>query len=1218
MIKASKKRRVAVASISVMALVASVVVATVGTAQAAESHQDNPYVGATQYVNPSWKSSVETQAGTTTDAGLAAKMRAISNTPTAVWMDRRAAISGADGGLGLVGHLDGALAQKNAAPETIEIVIYDLPGRDCNALASNGELPATEAGLATYKTEYIDPIAATLANAKYADLRIVTIIEPDSLPNITTNASVSACATAAPFYEQGVAYALDKLHAIPNVYTYLDMAHSGWLGWPDNASGAAAEFMKVANMTAAKTASVDGFISDTANYTPVKEPYFTGATLIGGQPVMSGAFYEYNPDVDEATFTADMYTRLTAAGFPATIGMLIDTSRNGWGGAARPSAASTATSIDAFVDASKIDRRTHRGAWCNQSGAGIGELPTVSPAGYASSHLDAFVWIKPPGESDGASTDIPNTEGKRFDRMCDPTYSAPNLKNNLSGALADSPLAGQWFAAQFTQLVQNAYPVIGGTTPPANDTTPPSVPGGLTATAPSSSSITLAWTASTDDSGIAPTYDVYRSTTLVTNVAGTSYTDTGLTPSTPYSYTVRARDGSNNISTPSTAASATTQAGVIGTTPVGINGQLHVCGVNLCNQYNFPIQLRGMSTHGLQWFPACYNNASLDALANDWDADLLRIAMYVQEGGYETDPTAFTNQVNSYVDMAEARGMYAVIDFHTLTPGDPNFNLANAKTFFASVATRNAAKNNVIYEIANEPNGVSWAAIKSYAEQVIPVIRAADPNAVIIVGTRGWSSLGISDGANADEIVNAPVNATNIMYAFHFYAASHGDNYRTEVTRASALLPLFVSEFGTVSASGGGAMDTASSTAWLDLLDQKKISYANWTYSDANESSAAFQPGTCAGTTYAGTGVLTASGVFVRSRIMTPDDFPTGTGGTDTQPPTAPTGVSSTGSTASSISLSWTASTDNVGVTGYQVLRNGVVVGSPTTTTYTDTGLTASTAYSYTVVAFDAAANTSAASSAVSATTSGTTTDTTAPTVPTGLAVTGTTSTSVSLSWTASTDAVGVTGYDVYRAAVKVATATGTTYTDTGLMASTAYSYTVVAFDAAGNRSAASTPLSVTTAAQTTGGITVQYKNNDTAPTDNQIKPGLQIVNTGTAALSLSTVTVRYYFTREAGASTFSTYCDYAAIDCANVKTKVVQMLAPVAGADAYLEVSFTGGSVAAGGNSGAIQLRLNKTDWSNFVESDDYSYGTGTAYADASKAVGYVNGVQAWGAPPA
>ncbi|MFG3100834.1 cellulase family glycosylhydrolase [Streptomyces sp. NPDC048182] len=310
-------------------------------------------------------------------------------------------------------------------------------------------------------------------------------------------------------------------------------------------------------------------------------------------------------------------------------------------------------------------------------------------------------------------------------------------------------------------------------------------------------------------------------------------------------------------------------------TPVGVNGQLHVCGTNLCNQYNRPIQLRGMSTHGLQWFSSCYNTASLDALAKDWKADLLRTAMYVQEGGYETDPAGYTAKVNSLVDAADARGMYALIDFHTLTPGDPTYNLARAKTFFASVAARNAAKKNVIYEITNEPNGVSWATIKSYAEQVIPVIRAADPDAVVVVGTRGWSSLGVSDGSNESEIVANPVNATNIMYTFHFYAASHTDTYRAAVSRAATKLPLFVTEFGTVTYTGGGAVDQASSKAWLDLLDSLKISYANWTYSDANEGSAAFKPGTCGGTDYSSSAVLTESGALMKSRISTPDSFPT-------------------------------------------------------------------------------------------------------------------------------------------------------------------------------------------------------------------------------------------------------------------------------------------------------------------------------------------------------
>ncbi|WP_084315871.1 glycoside hydrolase family 48 protein [Actinospica robiniae] len=349
----------------------------------------------------------------------------------------------------------------------------------------------------------------------------------------------------------------------------------------------------------------------------------------------------------------------------------------------------------------------------------------------------------------------------------------------------------------------------------------------------------------------------------------------------------------------------------------------------------------------------------------------------------------------------------------------------------------------------------------------------------------------------------------------------------------------------------------------------------------------------------------------------------TTTGG-DTTPPSAPTNLKATGETSTTVSLSWTASTDNVAVTGYHVLRNSTQVGTTTSTTYTDTGLTASTAYSYTVIATDAAGNLSTSSNTVSATTSaGSTGDTTPPSAPTNLKATGETSTTVSLSWTASTDNVAVTGYKVFRNGTQVGTSTSTTYTDTGLTASTAYSYTVTANDAAGNNSTASNAVSATTSAAGggtgTGTVKVQYANLDTAPTDNQIKPGLQVVNTGTAALALSTVTVRYWFTSDGGASTFSTYCDYAVVGSGNVTHSVVAMATPKTGADHYLQVGFTSGagSLAAGASTGQIQNRLNKTDWSSFSETNDYSYGTNTAYTDWTKVTVYVNGTLAYGTEP-
>ncbi|MFL5745408.1 MAG: glycoside hydrolase family 5 protein, partial [Niastella sp.] len=182
-------------------------------------------------------------------------------------------------------------------------------------------------------------------------------------------------------------------------------------------------------------------------------------------------------------------------------------------------------------------------------------------------------------------------------------------------------------------------------------------------------------------------------------------------------------------------------------TPVQKNGQLRVIGTKLCNQYGNPIQLRGMSTHGIQWYGwgSCLTEASLDALAYDWGADVLRISMYVQEDGYETDPAGFTAQVNRLIEEATERGMYALVDWHQLTPGDPNYNLSRAKTFFSAIANQHKNKNNIIYDICNEPNsGATWAKIKSYADQMIPFIRAIDNDAVICVGTHGWSTFGLS------------------------------------------------------------------------------------------------------------------------------------------------------------------------------------------------------------------------------------------------------------------------------------------------------------------------------------------------------------------------------------------------------------------------------------------------------------------------------------------
>ncbi|GIE97600.1 cellulase family glycosylhydrolase [Paractinoplanes rishiriensis] len=311
-----------------------------------------------------------------------------------------------------------------------------------------------------------------------------------------------------------------------------------------------------------------------------------------------------------------------------------------------------------------------------------------------------------------------------------------------------------------------------------------------------------------------------------------------------------------------------------GTTPVAINGQLAVCGRQLCNAQGRPIQLRGMSTHGIQWYADCVNDASLDVLAGEWNADILRISMYIQEGGYETDPAGFTAKVNDYIEKATARGLYAIVDWHMLSPGDPNANLDRARTFFQQIASRHKDKTNVLYEIANEPSGVHWDSIRSYADQIIPVIRAEDPEAVVLVGTEDWSSLGASgDGQGVARILANPVRAGNVMYTFHFYAASHDDWYLDTFTDAVAKLPMFVTEFGTQEYSGDGPDNFDRAQQYLDLMAQHRVSWTNWNFSDDFRSGAVFTEGTCAAGAYTGTANLKPAGAWIRDRIRTPDDF---------------------------------------------------------------------------------------------------------------------------------------------------------------------------------------------------------------------------------------------------------------------------------------------------------------------------------------------------------
>ncbi|MCM1299907.1 MAG: cellulase family glycosylhydrolase [Firmicutes bacterium] len=270
------------------------------------------------------------------------------------------------------------------------------------------------------------------------------------------------------------------------------------------------------------------------------------------------------------------------------------------------------------------------------------------------------------------------------------------------------------------------------------------------------------------------------------------------------------------------------------------HGRLSVKGAQLVDKNGNNFQLKGMSTHGIAWFPDFINESSFKTLRDDWNTNAVRLAMYTHENsGYCSggDKTYIKSLVEKGVDIATDLGMYVIIDWHVLQEQNPQTYKSEAKAFFEEMSAKYKNYDNVIYEICNEPNGsASWDNdVKPYAEEIIPIIRKNAPDAVIIVGTPTWSQ-------DIDKALANPLSDKNVMYALHFYAATHTDWLRQRVKDCyNKGLPIFVSEFGCCDASGNGANDFGQTKQWLDLLDSCGISYMNWNLANKNESSSAFK-----------------------------------------------------------------------------------------------------------------------------------------------------------------------------------------------------------------------------------------------------------------------------------------------------------------------------------------------------------------------------------------
>lgn len=328
--------------------------------------------------------------------------------------------------------------------------------------------------------------------------------------------------------------------------------------------------------------------------------------------------------------------------------------------------------------------------------------------------------------------------------------------------------------------------------------------------------------------------------------------------------------------------------------PLGWNGKLSVSGTNIVNEDGKAIQLRGMSTHGLQYFNSFYNETAIKSLAEDWHADIVRISSYVNEGGwsdggnYLDQPDFWRARIDSMVSWAEQNGIYALIDWHQLTPGDPNYFINEAKEFFTYMVDKHGDKPNVLFDICNEPNSdstyveisednwvsvshkraINWERIKEYADQIIPIIRAKSDN-IIIVGTPQWAS-------RPDLVSNNMINEKNIMYTMHFYAAEHKGYINYVKNAINAGVPVFVTEFGTQMASGDLGNNFEESQKWIDFLSENKVSWCNWNFSNDFRTGAVFKkwykPTKLED--YSNHNNLKEAGIWIMNAMNTPaDDF---------------------------------------------------------------------------------------------------------------------------------------------------------------------------------------------------------------------------------------------------------------------------------------------------------------------------------------------------------
>jgi cellulose 1,4-beta-cellobiosidase len=400
----------------------------------------NPFLGRTYFVSPAYQKEINTSIATATGQ-TKANLQKMYHVPSAYWIDVMAKITGPG-----TDNVEWILreASLRSPPPLVVFIVYDLPNRDCHAFASNGEICCTPksdgtcdysaagecaGGLQVYQKKYIDPLVTLFR--KYSMVPIVAVIEPDSLGNLATNMGDPRCANSATqtAYKQGIQYAITQIATARNVVMYLDACHGGWLGWTNNAQ----KYISIVQDLQV-TQYLRGFTTNVANY----EPLGVQCPQVGwclnnmhqGDPCCADPCRletQWNPANNELNFAMELQNAFmqSVPGFTPTF--VIDTGRNG-----------------------VVDMRENCANWCNIRGAGAGLIPTTNTAN--TTLIDAYFWLKPPGESDGCTQTLPDgSQCPRFDQSC-ASVDSIGSRNGEPRA----PQAGKWFDYQVKQLASNA------------------------------------------------------------------------------------------------------------------------------------------------------------------------------------------------------------------------------------------------------------------------------------------------------------------------------------------------------------------------------------------------------------------------------------------------------------------------------------------------------------------------------------------------------------------------------------------------------------------------------------------------------------------------------------------------------------------------------------------------------------------------------------------